>query len=100
MSGGAFNYCYSGLRDGAQYTHDPEIKQLLEDLSVLLYEEEWYYSGDTDQEDYQKALREFKEKWLGGTDARFVRLLRLTDEIYRAAHEQVQDILLGAGSDA
>ena len=99
MSGGAFNYCYARVRDAAWYVHDPEIKQLLEDLSVLLYEEEWYYSGDTCTEDYMKALREFKDKWLGGTDARFVRVLQLTDEIYREAHEKVQD-LLGVGGDA
>ena len=94
MSGGAFNYCYSHVEDAAHHTHDPEIKALLKDLADLLYEEEWYRSGDTGVEDYENSLRDFKRKWFGGTDARLVRVAELTGKIYREACEKVNGILL------
>ena len=94
MSGGAFNYCYSSVADAARYAHDPEIRALLKDLADLLYEEEWYHSGDTGKEDYENALRDFKKKWFGGTDARLVRVAELTGRIYREACEAVNSILL------
>lgn len=96
MSGGAFDYVYYRIEEAAHYTHDPEIRELLCDLGKLLYEEEWYYSGDTEEERYQKALRLFKQKWLGGTDARLLRMVEFADQIYRDAHNKIVNMIGGA----
>ena len=63
MSGGAFDYTYHYLYTLAEYTKDLEIKQLLNDLGDLMYEEEWYQSGDTDYETWDAARKAFKQKW-------------------------------------
>ena len=46
MSGGSYNYVFSRVREGADYTQDKEIKALIEDLADLLHDEEWFESGD------------------------------------------------------
>ena len=52
MSGGAMDYVYYKLEVAACETHDIEIRHLLEDLSKVLRDEEWYYSGDISEERY------------------------------------------------
>ena len=63
MSGGAFDYAYYKIYDVARYTGDKEIERLLNDLADLMKSEEWYRSGDTGYEDWDKARKEFKKKW-------------------------------------
>ena len=78
MSGGAFDYIYGRVAEAADYAEDLEIKDLLNDLADLLYEEEWYESGDTNKEKYIKCLNKFKEKWFGSS--RELRLRGYIDE--------------------
>ena len=75
MSGGSFGYIYSKLDEAAYLTHDKEIKDLLIDLSELLHDKEWYFSGDFREEQYIKSLAKFKKKWF--KDARKDRLKNL-----------------------
>ena len=66
MSGGSRNYTYSVIEDnlvGRMY--DAEIDDLMADISKLAYEVEWWDSGDTDEEQYRKAVKQFKKKWFG-----------------------------------
>lgn len=64
MSGGSMNYLYYQVADAAYEFDDPEIKEMLIDVSALLHDKEWYDSGDTCEGAYNKTLKEFKDKWL------------------------------------
>ena len=74
MSGGHFNYRDSALKNEifdyedkvSNQFEDMEISHLVYDLLDLIHEYDWYISGDTNREDYLKAKREFKKKWLKG----------------------------------
>lgn len=63
MSGGSMSYIYEEVEKASTLTYDPEIKELLHDLSILLHDEEWYRSADYSKQDYRKSLFNFKEKW-------------------------------------
>ena len=65
MSGGSFNYMYSKIRDTYKgELHDQELEEMLEDFCELLKELEWWQSLDTSEEQYGKAVHEFKQNWL------------------------------------
>lgn len=79
MSGGAYEYMYfSFLEMYGNEMRDAELNELIEDLSALLKELEWWQSGDTSEEDYYKALKEFKAKWF--ETSRNERLERMINE--------------------
>lgn len=63
MSGGAFDYVCYRVKEAADYEKDLEIKDLLEDLSDYLHDEEWYESADYNEESWLKARQKFKDKW-------------------------------------
>lgn len=65
MSGGSMNYAFRHLEDMADYVEDREIKDLLNDLSNLMHDLEWWQSGDYSSSDYYESLDEFKKKWFG-----------------------------------
>lgn len=65
MSGGSMNYAFRYLDDMADYVEDREIKDLLNDLSSLMHDLEWWQSGDYSSSDYYESLDEFKKKWFG-----------------------------------
>jgi hypothetical protein len=65
MSGGAYEYKYyvlSEYYEGKMY--DTELNGMIKDLANLLYELEWWRSGDTNERDYRKCVRDFKAKWM------------------------------------
>lgn len=71
MSGGRWQYqdsClkndmfnYSGTSDPME---DKEVSKLVYDVFNLIHDLDWYKSDDTGEEDYIKAKKKFKEKWL------------------------------------
>lgn len=66
MSGGSRSYISFAIDDnlvGRMY--DAELDDLMADISKLAYEVEWWDSGDTDEEQYRKAVKKFKKKWFG-----------------------------------
>lgn len=92
MSGGYLDYLYSNLANALNIypghygigkhsdydrkrtfaitqnpMHDPEISELMYDVSCLLHSLEWFESGDTGGERYAEDVRAFKEKWFGRT---------------------------------
>lgn len=46
---------------------DTELNEQLWDMFCLLYEYDWYKSGDTSVEEWQKARVTYKDKWFGKT---------------------------------
>lgn len=68
MSGGYFDYGYYHLDQYFGSMEDEEMNKMIYDLSLLLKSLEWYKSGDTCEEDYQKDLKEFKKKYFKSTD--------------------------------
>lgn len=104
MSGGHFDYLYSTVQDRLFNTwgddeqnrrlalhknpfHDLEITEMVFDLCKLLYELEWYESGDTDEDDYEEERKKFRQKWLDGK--RSVRTKRTIDTAINAAREDL-----------
>ena len=64
FSGGSFDYMYERLeRYYAGKMRDIEMNDLITDLVKVLHDLEWYESGDIDERDYEKSLKEFKDKW-------------------------------------
>jgi hypothetical protein len=65
MSGGVFDYLYNDIRDTYEdKMEDIELNELILDLCDVLYELEWWKSGDTEEADYRKQVKKFKDKWL------------------------------------
>lgn len=64
MSGGSFDYKYSILEDYyVGNMEDEELNDLVKDLVNVLYELEWWTSGDTSEEKYRTTVKNFKNKW-------------------------------------
>ena len=71
MSGGKFNYQNDILKDEIYgYSMEPTnvfgdwmVSELVWDMFNLLHAYDWYASGDTCEETWQKAKRQFKDKW-------------------------------------
>lgn len=72
MSGGHFDYQDFTLKDtifGYSDTpknvfEDKEISELVWDVLNLIHDFDWYYSGDTGEDDWLKSKAAFKAKWL------------------------------------
>lgn len=72
MSGGHFYYADSQAKSEifgwtdkpTNVFEDREISELIFDVFDLIHDYDWYVSGDTDENDWLKAKRAFKAKWL------------------------------------
>lgn len=69
MSGGHFdcNYSYNDLFDFASIIRkerNPILADLVEDVSRLLHDYDWYKAGDTTRESWNKSWKSFQKKWL------------------------------------
>lgn len=63
MSGGSMNYVYAQVREVADHFSNPQIRELIEDVSDLLHDKEWADSGDYSDGTYNKTEKDFIEKW-------------------------------------
>lgn len=64
MSGGSHNYAYSTIEDTyVDEMHDPILNEMMRDLVNVLYDLEWWQSGDYGEEKYRETVKEFKEKY-------------------------------------
>lgn len=69
MSGGSYDYMFYNVMDTyAGRMFDEELNELIEDLSKVFHDLEWWQSGDYSESTYRKSVQEFKEKWLGRTE--------------------------------
>lgn len=81
MSGGSMNYiCYEVKEYAVGMMEDAELDDLMNDVSTLLHDCEWWHSGDTCEETYRKSIARFKAKWFSKTAQRSKRLEKLIDE--------------------
>lgn len=97
MSGGSMNYIYDQVYEASVLASDPEMCELLKDVSKVLHDEEWWKSADYGKDTYLKSLAEFKQKWFKTT-----REDRLKDYIDRELEKQREALygLIGAENDA
>lgn len=71
MSGGSYNYlCFRVEEEYVDKMHDSELDNMMEDLTELLHDLEWWRSGDYCEETYRKTVQKFKKKWFGNRDER------------------------------
>lgn len=91
MSGGSFDYICFDLAHVADRIEDKEIKELTKDLANLLHDLEWYESGDYGRDTYERALKEFKEKWFKGD--RNARLKGYINTILNTARDDIDKLI-------
>jgi hypothetical protein len=89
MSGGAMDYVSYKIEEQADKLEDKELIMLVNDIAKLMHDCEWYLSGDTNQDDYHKTVKWFKQKWFG-KDERNKRL----KEIVEKETKDLQDKLI------
>lgn len=100
MSGGHWNYQDSNLKNEifdwaddfkSNPLKDIELSELVWDVLDLLHDYDWYVSGDTGSEDWLKAKKAFKAKWLkqGNTE----RLERIIDERIADVRKELGELL-------
>lgn len=69
MSGGSFSYmCYTFKDTYEGQMEDVELNELIDDLSKVLHDLEWWQSADISEDSYRKTVQKFKEKWFGSRD--------------------------------
>ncbi len=66
MSGGSMDYICYKVEEIADMERDYEIADLLSDLASYLHDEEWWLSGDYNEDPWMEARAKFKAKWLKG----------------------------------
>lgn len=102
MSGGHWNYKDESLKNEIfDYSEKPtnqfediEISQLVWDIFELMHEYDWYVSGDTGKEDYDKVKKEFKARWLArGSATREIRLEAIIDARLSEIRDELKDML-------
>ena len=112
MSGGHFNYnnddcCHEiyGWGVSADYGkrgfeqsklarrinpfEDLVISELVFDVFCLIHSFDWYYSGDTCEENYRNDVKHFKDKWLSKMHTSRIKEI-VDDEIDRMREELYQ----------
>lgn len=100
MSGGCFDYKDEYLKHeifgydwdnkwrGNNVFEDREISEMIYDMFNLMHDYDWYISGDTGSEDYEKSKAKFRKKWLGTPRVRVQRTIdtaldELRQELYK-----------------
>lgn len=79
MSGGSHDYVYCKIENElCGQMHDPELNELMSDISELAHYLEWWESGDIGEESYRKTVCKFKRKWF--QSSREERLKKYVDE--------------------
>lgn len=99
MSGGHFNYQDGALKNAIFYYDDKvsnqfediEISNLVFDVLDLIHDYDWYISGDTGREDWLRARKVFKDKWLKGD--RSDRLKALIDSRLAEVSDELKEML-------
>lgn len=92
MSGGSYDYiCYKLSEECKGRMYDAEMNDLINDLSDVLHELEWWQSGDCSEDRYRKSLQEFKTKWFKGN--RKERLKGYIDEQIGAVRRDLYSLI-------
>ena len=91
MSGGSMNYICFKIEDAAKDVPDREIRDLMNDLAELMKSLEWWTSGDTNRDYYDKNLQKFKKKWF--KDSRNIRLKKYIDDSVNILKEELYGLV-------
>ena len=105
MSGGHFNYLDSSLKNEMfgwsdkfhNVLDDRELSELVWDILDLLHDYDWYISGDTGEDSWLEARKEFKDKWLNAEREDMVKRMidgaveECREELYRTYDVGVGD---------
>ena len=100
MSGGHFNYQDSSLKSEIfgwderfrNVFEDREISELVWDILNLIHDFDWYYSGDTGEDDWLKSKAAFKAKWLKATPED--RIKRIVDDSINETKREIYKTFL------
>jgi hypothetical protein len=94
MSGGSMNYLYFRVKEDAfGMMADAELNELMEDISTLLHDCEWWHSGDYGEDDYRRSVAKFKAKWFGKSAHRSKRLEKLIDEKIEQVRKECRQMI-------
>ena len=86
MSGGEMDYlCFKVQEQCFEKMCDDELNDMIPDLVDLLHALEWWRSGDTNEENYRVAARDFKNRWFGKRDLLLRR--KIADKLKQTAEE-------------
>jgi hypothetical protein len=96
MSGGLWNYQNDSLQSEifgygekpCNALEDKVISELVWDVFELLHAYDWYRSGDTCKEDYDRVRAKFKKKWLKDDPER---TKRIVDEAMDSLKKELYD---------
>lgn len=106
MSGGSMDYICYRVGEAAGMCEDVELAELLRDTAQVLHDEEWWESGDYNEDRYRESLAEFKAKWFKG--GRVDRLKGYVDKEIELCRKRcysiigpamINDVLRGEGED-
>lgn len=94
MSGGSHNYiCYKIEENLVGQMEDRELNDLIQDISELAHDLEWYHSSDIGRDDYLRSVRKFKEKWF--KESRTDRLKEYVDKAIKELREDMINMIEG-----
>lgn len=98
MSGGSHDYiCYKINEELCGKMEDRELNDLINDISILAHDLEWYHSGDIGRESYVKSIKAFKKKWFKAN--RDERLRGYVDEAVAALKEEFYALIGESNND-
>lgn len=101
MSGGYWEYKDSGLKNEI-FNYSDIPRNVLEDLELsimvfelfeVLHQFDLYKSDDTGKEDYLKAKKAFKKKWIRNTNYRKDVLEKIIENEFEAKKNEVLEML-------
>lgn len=82
MSGGSYNYAFHYIDEeyvGKMY--DSQLNEMMKDLVKVLYDLEWWRSGDINEEEYRQTVTKFKRKWFNQTKVDVEKLVEREFEV-------------------
>lgn len=92
MSGGSHGYIYCRIDDElCGEMCDPELNDLMEDVSKLAHDLEWWDSSDIGEKEYRETVRKFKEKWFNSS--REERLKKYVDEALKRQRAELYNMI-------
>lgn len=92
MSGGSFDYIFYKVEEIAPRIPDRELSEMTKDFANLLYDLEWYDSGDTGYDDWNRARDKFKNKWFGSRNKNLKTIIeKATNELKTELLEMIGD---------
>ena len=92
MSGGSLDYIFYKVEEIAPKIPDRELSEMTKDFAELLHDLEWYDSGDTGYDDWNRARDKFKNKWFGNRNKNLKDIIqKATDELKTELLEMIGD---------